>query len=49
MSKNKDIKPPEIEPEYGAIHPINQTKEYIYEILLVYWNLNFILSIFIVN
>ena len=33
MSKNKDIKPPKIEPEYGAIHPINQTKEYIYEIL----------------
>ncbi len=33
MSKNKDIKPPKIEPEYGAIHPINQTKEYICEIL----------------
>ena len=33
MSQNKDIKPPKIIKNNGAIHPINQTKDYILEFL----------------
>ena len=33
MSQNKDIKPPKIIKNNWAIHPINQTKDYILEFL----------------
>ena len=33
MSNSKDIKPPKINKEYGSSHPINQTKEKIFQTL----------------